>query len=57
MLLLLTPPVAGLKVKGAPLQNAGTVSLATIGFGFTTTITVKLAPMQFPAAPDVGVTV
>jgi hypothetical protein len=49
-------PVTGVTVKVLPLQT-GVVSLATVGFGFTVTVMVKLAPRQVPAAPDTGVTV
>ena len=56
MILLLTPPVVGVTVKRFVLHTA-VVSLAMVGFGFTVTVTVKVAPGQAPDAPEVGVTV
>jgi hypothetical protein len=43
----------GVTVKAAPLQ-ADPVIAVTAGFGFTVTVTVKLAPVH---VPDNGVTV
>ena len=56
MILLLTPPVVGVTVKSVPLHTDA-VSLAMVGFGFTVTVTVKVAPGQAPNVPEVGVTV
>ena len=39
------------------LHTAAGVWFTIDGFGFTTTLTVKVLPTQLPAAPDVGVTV
>ena len=56
IILLFAPAVTGVTVNTLPLQTDVT-SLATVGFGFTVTVTVKLAPKQVPVVPEVGVTV
>ena len=39
-----------------PLQIVSVLGV-TNGFGFIDTVTVNVSPTQFPAEPDVGVTV
>ena len=46
----------GLVVKAVALQIVA-VCAGISGFGFTVTVTLKAAPTQDPAAPEVGVTV
>ena len=50
-------PLTGVKLNALGLQVVATVLLLIEGFGFIVTVTVKVAPTQLPAAPDVGVTV
>jgi hypothetical protein len=47
---------AGVSVKAVALQMVSTLSKIT-GFGFTVTVTVKVAPTHAPVVPEVGVTV
>ena len=46
----------GVIVKAVPPQIVA-VCAGTTGVGFTVTVIVKGFPMQFPVAPEVGVTV
>ena len=54
--ILLVTAFTGVTVKGLAL-HVEVVCVLTNGFGFTVTVTVKVAPTQFPASPEVGVTV
>ena len=50
--------LVGVYVKVAALQiEAGVNVLDSAGVGLIVTVTVNDAPTQFPAAPEVGVTV
>ena len=49
-------PLEGLMVNVAPLHIVEVYANKT-GVGLTVTVTVKDAPIQVPAAPEVGVTV
>ena len=54
-----TPPgdeVVARKTALEPEQIDASLTVS-VGVGLTVTVTVKDVPMQFPAAPDVGVTV
>ena len=50
--------LVGVYAKVEPEQIAAGVNvLVNAGVGFTLTVTVNVAPTQFPASPEVGVTV
>ena len=49
-------PLVGVTEKLLPL-HAVAVVFAMAAFGLTVTVTVKVAPTQFPVVPLVGVTV
>lgn len=55
---LATVLLVGVYVKAfAPHIAGGVRVLVNAGVGFTVTVTVNVAPTQFPASPEVGVTV
>ena len=51
------PLFAGVTEKAVAEQIAAGVISVIAGLGLTVTTMVKVAPTQFPAAPEVGVTV